>query len=540
MKVWTSLLLVALLCGGAFGVTATWQGDDPATPTLWSDADNWDAALVPTANDTVILTTGTDRCVIDSNAVCKTFIATNYADTLHFAANLTVSGSVTWGARMTITADSVDRKLIVNDTSNLTCAGVDLPCSLVLGGTSTILLADNWDIEGSLENLPGSAVTFGGTAAGKTINVGKNLKVKANYVTAINKPTIVLDGTGTWDGNNYIGGNVSIVSPSVITIGTVRLTTGIFTHTGGTVDCGTGTVSIASSIIGVVDVDFYNLMVINNVVLASNLNVTNTLTNGLTSVDHAIFGYQIDVGNGLSLTGITSGNFVGTTIIRVTGGTISHKAGATGYIVLPIEIAGDVQFGTALLPEVRLARGTANTGSLTFASGTPTFVGSTIKVVASAGAGYYPIAVNDAGNALNALTIEDSVAFSGTKDLSVATFTDTTAGTKITIAAGQEVEVTAGLTLTGTSGSRISLASATPGSLAKLTVNATATQSVNYVNATDIDSRDGARVNFDPYAGTTLSNTFNWYNPAMAPRNVGTCAWGGAGSWGRSQTRWGR
>jgi len=68
----------------------------------WSTDGNWSATsgggasgVKPTASDTVYLDANSPVCDIDSAAVAGTINFTNYAQTVTFNANLTVSGNVT-------------------------------------------------------------------------------------------------------------------------------------------------------------------------------------------------------------------------------------------------------------------------------------------------------------------------------------------------------------------------------------------------------------------------------------------------------------
>jgi hypothetical protein len=529
MKIWTSLLLVALLCSGAFGDTVTWQGDDITNPTLWSDGDNWDTGIVPTATQSVVFPALTGDCDIDAAAVCLTFTATNYTGALEFQANLTVSGSVTFGSGMKITAATATEQLIVNATGTLTWidAGV-FPCHLYMT-SAAFTLASNWDV---------AQLTWNG---GASVAGTKTISVRGNFTRS---------GVG---GQSFGGANVTLIMtgtgaisfPTASTYFTGNLvinTTGDISWDALWFDSATLTITAVHDLTGARAINAFNATLDLNgetvgvvtAIINSNgtINVSTDFTCSSISSTTAATKTWAGVGRTITVTGnCTLYNNVGTVKFLLQGGT--YLVNAVGYTANPIEIAGNVAFGAT----INLTRGSGNTGSLTFTSGTPTFVGSTIKVIESAGAAY-PIVMNDAGNTLNALTIQDDAAISGTQDFSVATLTDTTAGTAISIKAAQNVTVTGALTLTGTSGSRISMASATPGSLAKFTLGTSATQSVSYVNATDIDSRDGQRIRYDPWSGTTLLRTYNWFNPAMSQQGQGT--WGSAGAWGRSQTRWGR
>jgi hypothetical protein len=253
--------------------------------TAWSTAANWSltdgggaTGAVPTTADDAVFTTNSGNCTTNAaGAVCKTLsFATYGAKTFTLVNSLTVSGSITLGASMTIVGTA---QVTVNAAATLTSNGISLPGQLVFSGTSMIVtLADNWTI--------GTAV-FGMTA-GSTLTLNANtLNTNSISVTTISTvsgtTTIKLIGTGTWShaASGYIQNNLTIASTTTTLGANVYYGVGTLTYSSGSLVIGTSTLNLSGSTTINAPGIYWNNVIVNGtstITSTSNFNVTGTLT----------------------------------------------------------------------------------------------------------------------------------------------------------------------------------------------------------------------------------------------------------------------
>ena len=158
----------------------------------WSLTDGGAGGQVkPTASDDVFFTANSPVCTVDTAGVGLTLNFTGYASTITMTAGLTISGSVTLVSAMTIAGAS---GLAVNATATLTSNGKTWPNALTLTGTSTMTLADDWNVD---ELLTIGASTLSTTINGGTIYAGAGYTVGGTTGNVTGTSRIVMDGTGT-------------------------------------------------------------------------------------------------------------------------------------------------------------------------------------------------------------------------------------------------------------------------------------------------------------------------------------------------------
>ncbi len=118
----------------------------------WGDTANWSDTSggtggfsVPTNADDVFFDANSGNCTVNaSNRVCKTLNFTGYTNTITMTFGITVSGSVTLVAAMTIAGAS---GLTINATGTFTSNGKTWPNALTFSATNTLTLADDLNIK---------------------------------------------------------------------------------------------------------------------------------------------------------------------------------------------------------------------------------------------------------------------------------------------------------------------------------------------------------------------------------------------------------
>lgn len=243
----------------------------------WNSTNNWSAssgggsgASFPINGDTVTLDTasGATNITVNVASACTSIVASGtYTGTVTFNNTLTSAGTVTFIAGMSIAGTS---DLICNTTATLTSGGKTLTGGLQLKGTSQVYtLGDNWTINGTLTLSGTTAITI----TSNTINVGGSLtETTATSGTA----NIVMNGTGTWSGANFLGNNLTFNTAGTITISGSVGTGGTFTFTSGTV-ISTGSTWTNTGATFTINNSGFN---VNNFRTISNLNINGT--NGFT------------------------------------------------------------------------------------------------------------------------------------------------------------------------------------------------------------------------------------------------------------------
>ena len=121
----------------------------------WTDTDCWSTtsggaggSSAATSADAVFFDANSPSCTADTSArTAGSLNFTGYTNTLTMNQQITVSGSVTLVAAMTIAGSSA---LLVSATATLTSNGKTWPNALTLSATATYTLADNWTVGGLL------------------------------------------------------------------------------------------------------------------------------------------------------------------------------------------------------------------------------------------------------------------------------------------------------------------------------------------------------------------------------------------------------
>lgn len=526
----------------------------------WTSVGNWSATdggasngTTPTSSSAVFLTatssaaTNPSVTVDTASQACASINCTGFTTTLTLTQQLTVSGDITFVAGMTLAGTG---KLIINNTSTFTSGGKTLLGALQIGeaglGSKTFTLGDNWDVDGAFTVIGSSGSVM--TINGNTLNIGDGFTISGmTSGTLAGTTTIVLDGTGTWSSSQTSGTiNVPLTINTAGTItlsGTLRFAgTTTITYTAGTVTTTGSTFRLQTSgskTLALNGITFNNLQVVstgtytfsNNVICSGLLTVGNGGT-GTTTINTS----TITTSGGLTLD-VTTGMVIGTTTIKITGGTFQSTSVSTGALRCSVELAGN----STISGTIRLGGG-GSSRSLTYTSGTITVSGSVLVI----GSTTYSIICNGAGFSLNGFnplvdctlsgsngftiatltmntasvaltvsvasvvvttaTITDTCSFIGTEGISFGTFTCTTSGKTVTLKSTETYAVTTLLTL-----ANMSLVASTASSA--VLFNLSGSQSVATVVATDMDSSGGSQV-ID--IGGTLTRTVNWVTSATS------------------------
>ena len=463
--------------------------------------------------------------------------------TMTFNGEVNIAGSVTLEGDVTYAAGA-GGALTVSATATLTADGATLPCSMTLAGTSTINLADNWDVNGSLTIASSSTVIFGSlTSSIKSMNVSGGLTTNSYMGQSTYGCIIVMDGTGTISSASSALAfqlSITINTAGTITLGNFTLYTGTFKYITGTI-AATGKARLwnctinSSGMTGANawdDVLFGTAGAVYRVTLTSDMYINGSLTIGDYNVGtYTVNGdYDIYVANGLSTNSLTTCAIGGAVTIVLQGGSLSMSSITTGYLGMNIQIAGDVTIG-----DIAGGKPNVNVGgdgkSLTYVSGTEVTTNSNVVVKV----GTYTITMNAAGFGFSGLRLQGATTFAGTEGFNVK-YLESSAGLSHTFASGEEVTVSDSLKFVGSSASRILLASSTPDAVAYLTFNGYRAQSVYFTNPTDINSANGGYRGRIYDVGGVIDNSANWYARYTPPM----LAAGGGQSFARSKARWGR
>lgn len=238
----------------------------------------WVEGAIPTSADDVVATASSGQLTVDSASQCKTFIMTNYVNTLTMNATLTVAGTVTFVSGMTIAGTS---DLICNTTATLTSGGKTLTGGLQLLGTSqTFTMSGTWTVNGTLAFSGTTLTTFSGT-----INSAGGL---TGSVATISGGTINLTG-GTFNATSLFkctiafAGNPTITNTMTVGTATINYTSGTPIMTGSTLSF----FSNQNSTVNTSGMTWNNITCngTQTITINSLLNVSGTLTlsNGATS-----------------------------------------------------------------------------------------------------------------------------------------------------------------------------------------------------------------------------------------------------------------
>lgn len=238
------------------GGTGSWSGTNTAN---WSDTSGGTGGFsVPTSADDVFFdaNSGTGTATIaTANMTVKSLNCTGYTGTLAGSASLTVAGSVTWGAGMTL---SWTGTLLITATATLTSNGKSRSGNAALtinGAGITVTLADAFSLTGATGTLSvnngtfdtaGYALTAGLITSISTSNT-RRIYLRSSQVTltGANLVTNITVGTNlTFDAGTS---TVTLSSASAKTFGTTPATTGGSLTLNKVVNSGAGTLTLQNS-----------------------------------------------------------------------------------------------------------------------------------------------------------------------------------------------------------------------------------------------------------------------------------------------------
>lgn len=362
----------------------------------WGTAGNWastDGGLhtteaVPTAADDVFFTVNSPNCTVNtSSRVAKSLTFTGYVSTITMSQQISVSGSVTLVAGMTIAGSGA---LLVIAAANLTSNGKTWPNALTLATNSiTYTLIDNWTVNGLL--------TLGGTSAAVTINglftitATTSVTLGSTTGSVLGTASVLMNGTGTLTCSQTTGSFRLIFT--INTAGTITFAAGTLGYGGGTLTYTAGTIVTPNNI---------NLILVTACTLAVNGitwgTITLTATVTVTLTEHLNASGLVTLGSSTNAPvlngafnlncpagvrhGSTTGTVSGTTTVRLTGtGTFDGPGVTNGRMSNPIEFAaggGTITIDGPLYIEL---------GKLLFTSGTITVTDLSANWAAAAASG---------------------------------------------------------------------------------------------------------------------------------------------------------
>ena len=262
---------------------------------------------------------------------------------------------------------------------------------------------------------------------------------------------------------------------------------------------------------------------------------------------------SLNISGDFTISTITTASVTGTTEIVLNGGagttqTVSSSL-TSGSFGLNLTVAANAGATVVFSGRFNFGHATA-TPTLTWTSGGATTTGSTLVFVGAAGKtiaglektwnnvtvfGTGAVTLSTILNATGICSLRVNSTFAGTEGFTIGTLRST-AGLTHSFTSGETYTLTDSLALVGTSASPILLNASTPDTYAYLTLGAACKQNVRYVNPTDINSSLGLKVK--DYYGV-IDNSPNWKKYPLSPTGGGQAAWG-RGSWGRTQSEWGR
>ncbi|CAN5566770.1 hypothetical protein BH11BAC1_BH11BAC1_06610 [soil metagenome] len=155
----------------ALGAIQTWTG---TTSTDWNTAGNWSGSALPGSTDTVIITTGTNNCLLAANATVKQF---------------------------TLTSDTIDLNgftLIVTNNATIT-TGLLSNGTFTVYGTGTVTFSGG-TISATV-NATGNAVKFSGstfTSAVTAVKKGSGSSTGTGQCSFSSTVNLTDSGTGSW------------------------------------------------------------------------------------------------------------------------------------------------------------------------------------------------------------------------------------------------------------------------------------------------------------------------------------------------------
>ncbi len=246
----TTLALTAILfcCNSVYSLTCTWVG---GTSNTWTNTANWSPATVPTANDTVIINSGsTYYPILAADVTAANAISTFYIS----GGALTMNGfDLTCDNSMTISGGTfnvgsgllnINGELLINGgILNVNTGDVDVFGDIAIssgtvnggGSTSSIYCGNVMDISGGTFN------------AGSTLSATTSINIKGGTLvgatSSISSPLLTLSSgtftktTGTFTVTNFIisGGTFTKTSTGTVIVGQdLILSNGLFEAGDGT------------------------------------------------------------------------------------------------------------------------------------------------------------------------------------------------------------------------------------------------------------------------------------------------------------------
>lgn len=119
-------------------------GGNFSSDTAWSTSSGGaNNTTHPTVLDDAVIDNLSGQLTVDVSSACLSFTASTYTGTMTWASfTLTVSGSFTYGAGMTISGNNTSTNLQMNASGTLTTAGKTMPTTIGISG-GTLILGDN-------------------------------------------------------------------------------------------------------------------------------------------------------------------------------------------------------------------------------------------------------------------------------------------------------------------------------------------------------------------------------------------------------------
>lgn len=462
---------------------------------LWGSTNNWSTtsgggggSSVPSNADDVFFDANSPACTVNTGAsrTCRQLDMNGWPAGRTLTLNTTLTctpqntGIIRFSNNTMSFAGSSGITITCATACTITTNAQAITCPIILNGTGTFTLADNWNQDGLLTYNGSSNLVM----TGNTISLGGGLTQGSNLINVSGTTAFVFDAPGTWTGGGAGGTNVSLsitfnLSGTLSLSGTIAVNAATLTYTAGTVSAG-------SSILRVLGGTTFNCSAVTwndvnigatgsiNPVLLADVNVGNDLTLAETSnATLTITGaFNFNVSRHLNLNGANSSVMTSSnsTVVMVGTGTITGagvgSTNAVNRINITINTAGTITFSGGLNWDTRTLKYTA--GTLAFAS-TPVINMGVLTAATST--------LDMAGQTMN-LELRQNVI----------------AGATCRLASGWVVGATGKLTFTGTAASPQVLNSTSGGTQRKLTITPGAIIDVGYTSPTDIDCGDGDKL----------------------------------------------
>jgi len=209
----------------------------------WSANGTWVEGVAPTSADTIVATASSGPLNINSATLCFAGNCdfTNYTSTLSGTGNVQLYGNLTLATGMTITTTGF---ISINSGGTWTSNGKIWTGIIAPVLPSTVTLADNWVVNGTLLHTTGGGLT---TFNGNTISIGGNVTLPAGR-TLLGTTTLILNTSTTQQlsVSGLIQNNLLFNAAGTITITGLVYNTGTITYSSGTMNV-TGALTITNS-----------------------------------------------------------------------------------------------------------------------------------------------------------------------------------------------------------------------------------------------------------------------------------------------------